>query len=182
MHPRSLAVAVVLATSACRSDATTPPSSAQDQAPPVLVGPVERADVEKQVPGWISDAEIDGEAAAKLASVPPGAEVTIIFGTWCGDSRREVPRLWRAFDAAGAPLPFTLKQIGVDTQKTAPQIDKAAIDLRYVPTIIVSREGREVGRIVESVAGGVIERELLALLDGSKTGLITGRTDLGPSS
>lgn len=147
----------------------------------MLVGAVERGDVERQVPGWISDVEIDGEAAAKLASVPPGAEVTVIFGTWCGDSRREVPRLWRALDAAGGSLPFTVKLIGVDTQKTAPGLDKAALDLRYVPTVIVVRDGREVGRIVES-APNPIERELLALLDGSKTGLITARTDLGPSS
>ncbi|MDC0669776.1 TlpA family protein disulfide reductase [Nannocystis radixulma] len=180
--PRSLAVAVVLAATACRSGQTnsSPPSS-QDQEPPILVGDLERADVERQVPGWISDAEIDGDAAAKLKSVPPGAEVTVIFGTWCGDSRREVPRLWRALDAAGSPLPFALKLVGVDRQKTAPGLDKAAIDLKYVPTVIVVRDGREVGRIVESAPAG-IEAELLALLDGSKTGLITGRTDLGPSS
>ncbi|MCY1005465.1 thioredoxin family protein [Nannocystis pusilla] len=180
--PRSLAVTVLLAASACRSGETTPPTSpSQDQAPPVLVGPLERAQVEREVPGWISDAEIDREAAAKLASVPPGAEVTVIFGTWCGDSRREVPRLWRALDAAGPDLPFALKYVGLDRQKTAPGFDKEGLDLRYVPTVIVVRDGREVGRIVESAPNG-IERELLALLDGSKSGLVTGRTDLGPSS
>ena len=179
--PRSLAVTVLLAASACRSGETSPPTSSQDQAPPVLVGPLERAQVEREVPGWISEAEIDREAAAKLASVPPGAEVTVIFGTWCGDSRREVPRLWRALDAAGPDLPFTLKYVGLDRQKTAPGFDKEGLDLRYVPTVIVVRGGREVGRIVESAPNG-IERELLALLDGSKSGLVTGRTDLGPSS
>lgn len=179
--PRSLAVTVLLAASACRSGETSPPTSSQDQAPPVLVGPLERAQVEREVPGWVSEAEIDREAAAKLASVPPGAEVTVIFGTWCGDSRREVPRLWRALDAAGPDLPFTLKYVGLDRQKTAPGFDKEGLDLRYVPTVIVVRDGREVGRIVESAPNG-IERELLALLDGSKSGLVTGRTDLGPSS
>ncbi|MFY0532158.1 TlpA family protein disulfide reductase [Nannocystis pusilla] len=75
--------------------------------------------------------------------------MTVIFGTWCGDSRREVPRLWRALDAAGPDLPFTLKYVGVDRQKTAPGFDKEGLDLRYVPTVIVVRDGREVGRIVE---------------------------------
>lgn len=138
----------------------------------VLVGKVQREDVER-IPGWSSaGAVFDADAAKRLASVAPGATVTVWFGTWCGDSRRAVPRMFAAFDAAGA-LPFAVELVAVDEQKTAPP----EVALRYVPTIIVVREGREVGRIVETAPEGV-EVELLHLLDGSKTGVVTGRTDI----
>lgn len=158
----------------------TAPVDAATAAPVVMVGPLERSEVQQRLPEWTSDAELDDEAVRGLASVTPGAEVTVIFGTWCSDSRRDVPRLWRAFDAAGA-LPFSVKFFGLDRAKTAPGFDKSGNDLQYVPTIVVKREGREVGRIVESTREP-IERELWMLLQGKKNGLITARTDLGPSS
>src|SRR5688500_5598030 len=75
------------------------------------VGVVERAALEADVPAWVSareSATIDATAAGGLASVAPGAEVDVVLGTWCGDSRREVTRLWKAFDAAGS-LPFAVR-------------------------------------------------------------------------
>jgi len=148
---------------------------------PVLLGRIQREQVEAAVPDWV-EAEVasapDGEAARRLAAVPPGATVTVYLGSWCGDSRREVGRLWRALDMAGGELPFAISYIGVDHAKKEPAALVSGSDLRYVPTVIVRRDGREVGRIVESAPHG-IERDLLSLLDGSAHGLVTGRTYLG---
>ena len=108
------------------------------------------------------------------ASVPPGAEVTVFLGTWCGDSRREVPRLWKALDLSGADVPFAIHYIGVDRQKKEPVAPVTNNDIRYVPTVIVHREGREVGRIVEESPHG-IEKDLLALLTGQ--GIVDDRFD-----
>ena len=119
----------------------------------------------------------DKAAVAALAAVPPGAEVTIYMGSWCGDSRREVSRLWRALDEAGGSIPCTIHYIGVDRDKKEPAALVEGSGLRYVPTLIVRRDGREVGRIVESSPHGV-EQDLLALLSGSAHGLLTSRTDL----
>lgn len=55
----------------------------------------------------------------------------------------------------------------------------AGRDLRFVPTFIVERDGHEVGRIVEVSPNG-IERDLLDLLSGARSGVISARTDLGP--
>jgi len=178
LAPRALVLALLALaiTAACRpaTDSTAPGSSRRaSRKPVVMVGLLEREAVQRELPDWVSDAEIDAEAAKQLATVPPGAEVLIYFGTWCSDSQREVSRLWKAFDAAG-PLPFTVALHGVDEDRTVPP----EIDLRYVPTIIVRRDGAEVGRIIESAPEGV-ERELLHLLQGTKQGAITARTDLG---
>lgn len=149
----------------------------------MIVGATTRERIEEAHPEWVSaesGSAPDAAASQALASVPPGAEVTVFLGTWCGDSRREVPRLWKALDMAGA-APFAIHYIGVDREKKEPVAPVTNNDIRYVPTFIVQREGREVGRIVEESPNG-IEKDLLALLTGQARGLITTRTDLAPSS
>jgi thiol-disulfide isomerase/thioredoxin len=144
----------------------------------VLVGPVTREQVEGAVPEWVKDAAAarpDGEAAMALAQVTPGAEVIVFLGTWCSDSRREVSRLWRALDdagAAGGDLPFALRYVGVDEQKREPAAAVAEFGLKYMPTFVVRRDGKEVGRIVE-ISPHAIEADLLALLSGKASGLLT---------
>lgn len=170
---------------AAAQPAPSPPKSVQPAERPVLLGHVQREQVEAAVPDWV-EAEVasapDAEAAKRLAAVPPGATVTVYLGSWCGDSRREVSRFWRALDQArgqnGGEPPFAVSYIGVDHTKKEPAALVSGSDLRYVPTFIVRRDGREVGRIVESAPHG-IERDLLSLLDGSAHGLLTERTDLG---
>jgi thiol-disulfide isomerase/thioredoxin len=146
---------------------------------PVLTGQVAREELEAALPEWMSamvSAEIDPAAAAALAEVEPGAEVLVVLGTWCSDSRREVPRLWRALDEVGGLVPFEIEYLAVDRTKEEPAELLAGLDLRYVPTFIVRRDGEEVGRVVESSPNG-IERDLLALLTGEAAGVLTGRED-----
>jgi hypothetical protein len=123
------------------------------------------------------EAEIDPAAAQALSRVPPGGRVTVFLGTWCGDSRRELARLWRALDEIGGIVPFDLEYVAVDRDKKEPAALLAGRDLRYVPTLIVERAGGEVGRIVEISPGGV-EGDLAALLAGTAAGVLTGRQDL----
>jgi len=174
------ALFAVLAFTLATSCATTPPP-AKPEEKPVIVGETTRELVEA-APEWAkaeAESTPDPEACKALAAVPPGAEVTVFLGTWCGDSRREVPRFWKALDMAGA-APFTVSYIGVDRKKKEPSAPVTNNNILYVPTFIVSREGREVGRIVEESPHG-IEKDLLALLTGQAQGLISTRTDLTSS-
>jgi hypothetical protein len=129
-------------------------------------------------PRWESAyqaARPDDDAATALAHVEPGAEVTIVLASWCGDSLREVSRLMRALHHAQV-VPFSLRMLDVQRSfRDDPAMQ--ALDIRFVPTIIVRREGHEVGRIVESAPRGV-ERELGDLLRGDAAGVISGRDDL----
>lgn len=173
---------------------TQPPTSAEpaaaavdpEQAPqttrapvPVLVGELTRDQILAALESWnvaLEHAHADATASAALAHVPSGATVTVYLGTWCGDSRRELARFWKALDVASGEVPFTIRLIGVDRAKQAPG-DLLAIDLAYVPTFVVSRRGHEVGRIVESAPLG-LETSLLALLKGDIRGVISGRAEL----
>ncbi|MDQ3036349.1 MAG: thioredoxin family protein [Myxococcota bacterium] len=143
------------------------------------MGATSREEIESALPAWreaAARADVEEETSRSLASVPPGAEVIVYLGTWCGDSRREIARLFRALELVPEPYPFTVSWIGVDRAKTAPGHTEGA-DVRFVPTIVVRRDGAEVGRIVESAPRGV-ERELLDLLTGATQGVISARTDL----
>jgi hypothetical protein len=146
----------------------------------ILTGTLTREEIEAAMPEWVGlamEAEIDRRAAQALAAVPEGARVTVYLGTWCSDSRREISRLWRALDEigyeAGSGLPFELEYIGVDRDKREPGGRAVAAEVLYVPTFVVQRQGKEVGRIVEESPRS-IEEDLLALLQGDEAGVLTG--------
>ncbi|HEV7667815.1 MAG TPA: hypothetical protein VGS22_04780 [Thermoanaerobaculia bacterium] len=163
------------------------PPTAVEAAPAsasVLVGKVTREQVEEAAPEWVlSEGKASPEAAAvrSLGKVAPGATVTVYLGTWCGDSQREVSRLFRTLDEMGGSFPAAIELIGVDETKREPKALLAGVDLEFVPTIIVRRGGQEVGRIVESSPHG-IEVDLLDLLEGRAKGVLSLRGDLAPES
>ncbi|HEX2254935.1 MAG TPA: hypothetical protein VHQ65_16845 [Thermoanaerobaculia bacterium] len=196
MKHRSLALAfaaLLLPTLACSEEPPVggdPPSTGTEEGE-VLVGEVTRQELEAHQPDWVAalvEAQADpttapdAEAAMALAAVEPGAEVTVYLGTWCSDSKRELARLWGAFDSAGiepgSGAPFDLRYVAVDRDKRQPAALLAGADLQYVPTFVVRRGGEEVGRIVEVAPTG-IEHDLLALLTGETSGVVSGRDDLG---
>jgi thiol-disulfide isomerase/thioredoxin len=181
-----LALSALLLATAVQADppASPAPAAATAAAPEtVLIGDTTRDKVEAS-PEWVQaevEAQPDAAAAAALAAVEPGAEVTVYLGTWCGDSRREVPRFWKAVDAGGGSVPFAVRYVGVDHAKKEPADLLKQDDVRYLPTIIVRRGGKEVGRIVETSPHGV-EQDLLALLTGKAAGVLSTRQDLAPAT
>jgi len=74
--------------------------------------------------------------------------VVIIFGTWCHDSKREVPRMLRILDAAGLTQK-KISLIGVDINKEEPNGREKFYNLKNTPTFILLKNGKEVGRIIE---------------------------------
>ena len=144
------------------------------------VGLTTRAAIEARHEHWRSADSAPVRATSEaLANVPPGAEVDVFLGTWCGDSRQQITRLFVALEIAESPhpLPFSLRYIAVDRLKHAFDAETnreltEGQDIRFVPTIIVRREGVEVGRIVEHPTRS-IEEDLLDLLRGTRTGFLS---------
>jgi hypothetical protein len=174
---------------ACAGAGESPAEEPREEAaaaaePEPLVGTVTRAEMEAHRPDWVAaqvEARPDAAAGAALAAVEPGAAVTVYLGTWCSDSKRELARLWRAWDDAGVfaedELPFAVEYVALDRDKQEPSGRAVAANVEYVPTFVVSRRGEEVGRVVEIAVEG-IERDLLALLSGAASGVISARDEL----
>lgn len=157
--------------------ALTPESEEPEE--PVLLGRLSREEIEAAVPDWVTatvEAVPDAEAALALAAAGRGAEVEIYLGTWCSDSRRELGRFWRALDDVGGFVPFHVEYIGVDREKVEPRDLIGGVEIGWVPTFVVSADGRELGRVVEESPNG-IEVDLLALLRRDVTGLLSATVD-----
>jgi hypothetical protein len=139
-----------------------------------LTGPTTRAAVVERFPEFGRQAlsSNDGASAYELAKVGEGLKVTVWFGTWCGDSQREVGKLFAAIDMAQGQTAFDLELFAVPRGLAG-----APKGVRYMPTFIVTRGKQELGRIVESAPGGIV-RSLLKLLSGEVTGVLSGRPEL----
>jgi thiol-disulfide isomerase/thioredoxin len=74
--------------------------------------------------------------------------ITIVLGTWCPDSRREVPRFMKIVDLWGFPAE-KIRFIGVDINKIAPLADYPELAIERVPTFIFYKNNSEKGRIIE---------------------------------
>ncbi len=114
------------------------------------------------------------DLVAALADVPRDIVLVCVLGTWCGDSRREVPRLWKILDEAANPgftlLMFAAGRTGdpdaAAWEKTHGVVPgyRARFGAERVPTIVVLEDGRELGRIVETPEVS-LEADLAAILD-----------------
>jgi tetratricopeptide (TPR) repeat protein len=94
--------------------------------------------------------------------------IQIFLGTWCGDSKREVPRMLKVLDETGFPQK-NLQVIGLGGSdslvKQSPQHEEAGKGIFRVPTVIVYRNGTEVNRINEFPALS-LETDLYTILSG----------------
>jgi len=80
-----------------------------------------------------------------LQAIDTPLTIISLFGTWCHDSEREVPRLIKLLQQANNPK-ITLALISVNHQKQADEKYR----LKYTPTFVVfDQAGIEIGRIVE---------------------------------
>ena len=79
-------------------------------------------------------------------------EVKLFLGTWCGDSKRQVPRLAKILKAAAFPME-KLEVVALDrrrdTYKTSPGGEEKGLNIVKVPTIIFLKNGKEINRIIE---------------------------------
>ncbi|MFK7864612.1 MAG: TlpA family protein disulfide reductase [Pseudohongiellaceae bacterium] len=77
-----------------------------------------------------------------------GKEVLALFGTWCHDSEREIPRLLKLIEESEISL-SRLTLYGVSRNKDDPAGVAKQHELLFTPTIIVLDDGKELTRIVE---------------------------------
>lgn len=99
--------------------------------------------------------------ASGIDGLPPDLEVTILFGTWCHDSEREVPRMLKLLAASGVKEE-SISLIALDIGKKEPEGRAKVLDVRFTPTFIFSIGGMEIGRIVERPSDS-LEADLVAI-------------------
>lgn len=95
---------------------------------------------------------INKKVVSKLKDSLDQYTIKVFLGTWCGDSKKEVPRFYSILDAAKFPE-NQLEVIAVDrtpeAYKQAPNHEEKGLNIHRVPTFIFYKNGKEVNRIVE---------------------------------
>ncbi|MBT8262583.1 MAG: thioredoxin family protein [Bacteroidia bacterium] len=98
-------------------------------------------------------------------------EIEVFMGTWCEDSQREVPTLFKILEAADFPMEqFRMVAIDdeIDNYKRSPDGDEEGKNIHHVPTIILKRDGEEINRIIEYPVR-TIEEDLQLIMEGNYT-------------
>ncbi len=103
------------------------------------------------------------DALENIKKQADSIEIVAFMGTWCEDSHFIIPQLIALLDSAQFPKDkFSL--IGVDRNKKTVGRLSEALQVTLVPTILVFRNGKELGRIVEYGKYGMFDKELAEIL------------------
>lgn len=111
---------------------------------------------------------VDSATARRLRPELADKQVMVFMGTWCGDSRREVPRFFKVLDCCGidtSSIQLITVAASADRYKQSPGHEERGRDIFRVPDFIVLDHGRELGRVVESPVTS-LEKDLLSIVSG----------------
>ncbi len=111
---------------------------------------------------------VDDKKAKKLGKYLKDMDIQVFMGTWCGDSKREIPRLVRVLEVARidpARVNYVCVYSEPERRNISPTQEQKGRNIHHVPTIILSKNGKEVGRVVERPLIS-LEEDLLYIVSG----------------
>ncbi len=114
-------------------------------------------------PGY-DDYTPNTKAIEKLRPLIKDIKITLFMGTWCEDSHRDVPHLYKILDELNFDESH-LQVYAVSEEKDTPQKYEDGKNIVQVPTIIFKKNGKELGRIVE-YSIYTVEQDMLDILSG----------------
>ena len=141
----------------------------------LLLGEISKSDLTKNsFNTWFSknydDYLVNKSIAKQLKDSLNHYEIKVFLGTWCGDSKKEVPRFYKVLESAKFPE-NQLQVIAVnrtkDAYKQSPNHEEKGLNIHRVPTFIFYKDGKEINRIVEHPKE-TFERDILNIATKNK--------------
>lgn len=108
----------------------------------------------------------DSEVMEKLKPLLKDVEITLFMGTWCSDSHRDVPHLYKILDESNFDE-SKLKVYATSEEKITLEGYEKGKNIIQVPTIIFYKDGKEMNRIVE-YSFYTLEQDMLNILSGKE--------------
>lgn len=105
----------------------------------------------------------DAACVTNLSAVKDTIQLLVFIGTWCEDSHIIFPQLLKLLNQAN----FNMKRItliGVDRNKKTLGSLSDALGITKAPTIIVTKAGKEIGRVEEYGQSGLFDKDLGEIL------------------
>lgn len=106
--------------------------------------------------------QVEQQFVPMIKNVEDSVSTLIFLGTWCPDSRREVPRFLKVADEIGIPQE-RIKLYALDRTKISEDGLSKQYHIERVPTFIFLKHGEEIGRITEAPEKSV-EQDMLMIL------------------
>lgn len=106
---------------------------------------------------------LDEERVAYLGTLLKDIEIVGFVGSWCGDTKRELPNLLRILDE----LDFDdskIQLIGTDRNYQSPDGSHEVWNVERVPTFIFLKDKQELGRFVEFADESLLE-DIIKILE-----------------
>jgi hypothetical protein len=133
----------------------------------ILKGYFERKDLERDILFTWFKANydlyiLDSASMKELTPLMKDLHFLIVLGTWCGDSKHHVPKIYKILDAMNIPNK-DVKLFGVDRSKSSKDGTTEKYNVHRVPTLIVFNGDVELGRVVENPKE-TFEKDLLNML------------------
>jgi tetratricopeptide (TPR) repeat protein len=113
-----------------------------------------------------NDYKVDSQTTYQLKPLLKHVSMQIFLGSWCGDSRRETPRMLKILATAGidtARIALIFVDNAASHYKQSPQHEEKGLNIHHVPTFILYEHNKETGRIIESPIVS-LEKDLVAIL------------------
>ncbi|MEP7254084.1 MAG: thioredoxin family protein [Ginsengibacter sp.] len=131
----------------------------------ILKGIITKSDLENDpvYSKWYAESQkiypVPNEAAVKGMELNKNNVNIVIFGgTWCEDTHFVLPKFFKMQEASGFPED-RITLYGVDRYKKTTGSIAEDYHVTGVPTIIVMKDGREVGRVVDYGKTGKWDQE-----------------------
>ncbi len=93
-------------------------------------------------------------------------DITIVMGTWCSDSKMQVPAFYKILDELKYDTD-ELTLINVDRKKQSPGNLTHDLDIELIPTFIFYKDKEELGRIVE-IPNATLEKDIFRIISKVK--------------
>jgi len=132
--------------------------------------------------GWVTESKLidyfdtwdieyeDYEAlesySQQLDSLNESYTVKIFLGTWCPDSEREIPRFMKVIRSLNNTS-FDVSFFGLDRTDADKSGMREKYDITYVPTFIIYKGEKEIGRIIETPEFS-LEEDLFSICSNSQ--------------
>jgi len=98
-----------------------------------------------------------------FADTKDNVSFLIFFGTWCADSHYVIPRFYKILEQVGFDK-NRLTVFALDRTKKDNAHFATNMNIAHVPTIIILKDGKELGRVVEYGPSGKFDEELATIL------------------
>lgn len=165
---RSFIITLILAISITSANCQTPYTYTKDGSTAILNGIISKYILLNDPAfSWYTGSQSgytpDAEALKSMEATKGKVQYIVFGGTWCEDTQNVLPKFFKLQELSGV-ADNSISFFAMDRSKKTIGNIGDAFRITNVPTIIVMKEGKEIGRVVEYGKSGKFDKDLAEIL------------------